>query len=77
MIMFPGRIFTPVPSSGLSAGAVALILALDFDTLTVFSACRTPERCPSGLRSTLGKRVCVAKRTAGSNPALSAILRPG
>jgi hypothetical protein len=31
------------------------------------------ERCPSGLRSTLGKRVCVVRRTAGSNPALSAI----
>ena len=30
-----------------------------------------PERCPSGLRSTLGKRV-YAKRTGGSNPPLSA-----
>jgi hypothetical protein len=31
------------------------------------------ERCPSGLRSTLGKRVCAERCTAGSNPALSAI----
>ncbi len=32
------------------------------------------ERCPSGRRSTLGKRVCGSNRTGGSNPPLSAIL---
>ncbi len=32
------------------------------------------EGCPSGLRSSLGKRVWVSKPTAGSNPALSATL---
>jgi hypothetical protein len=30
------------------------------------------ERCPSGLRSTLGKRVSVLRRFVGSNPTLSA-----
>src|SRR5205823_6172652 len=34
-----------------------------------------PERCPSGLRSTLGKRVC-PKGTEGSNPSLSATISP-
>src|SRR5262249_60573626 len=39
------------------------------------SAYPPPERCPSGLRSTLGKRV-YAKRTGGSNPPLSATVVP-
>lgn len=30
------------------------------------------ERCPSGLRSTPGKRVYAYRRTEGSNPSLSA-----
>ena len=30
------------------------------------------ERCLSGLKSTLGKRVCALKCTEGSNPSLSA-----
>src|SRR3954469_265700 len=32
----------------------------------------TPERCPSGLRSSLGKRVGGLNRLVGSNPTLSA-----
>jgi hypothetical protein len=31
-----------------------------------------PERCPSGLRSSLGKRVGGLNRLVGSNPTLSA-----
>ena len=33
------------------------------------------ERCLSGLKSTLGKRVCALKRTEGSNPSLSAMIK--
>ena len=33
------------------------------------------ERCLSGLKSTLGKRVYALKRTEGSNPSLSAIIK--
>ena len=35
------------------------------------------ERCPSGLRSATGNRVRVARRVAGSNPALSALFYRG
>jgi hypothetical protein len=45
-------------------------VVLDVDPSIVISSA-APERCPSGLRSTLGKRVC-PKGTGGSNPPLSA-----
>ena len=47
-----------------------------FLTLSLCNFFSSPERCPSGLRSTPGKRVC-ASRTQGSNPCLSAIIKKG
>jgi ornithine--oxo-acid transaminase len=40
--------------------------------LQSYDSAKKAERCPSGLRSTLGKRVCGGCRTVGSNPTLSA-----
>jgi hypothetical protein len=56
--------------------AARLTLFLFSGNLFILQSCdsfENEERCPSGLRSTLGKRVCGGCRTVGSNPTLSAI----
>ena len=57
------------PANPAVAGSEPPVVLDAVPSIVISSA--APERCPSGLRSTLGKRVC-PKGTGGSNPPLSA-----